>query len=75
MTLLPPTVEQQRRTDQEISPDPEMRKRDIQNIRDWIAKQPHLPNKHMGDYYFNFFQILIIVIVKQKYVVFCFFVL
>lgn len=47
MTLLPPTVEQQRRIDAELPPDPDMRKRDIQAIRDWLAKQPHLP-KHMG---------------------------
>ena len=49
MTLLPPTVEQQRRIDEELPPDPEMRKRDIQMIRDWLAKQPHLP-KHMGKF-------------------------
>lgn len=48
MTLLPPTVEQQRRIDDEIPPHPEMRKKDIQMIREWIAKQPHLP-KHMDD--------------------------
>lgn len=47
MTLLPPTVEQQRRIDDEIPPDPEMRKKDLQAIKDWLSKQPHLP-KHMG---------------------------
>ncbi|KAJ8684186.1 hypothetical protein QAD02_019978 [Eretmocerus hayati] len=48
MTLLPPTVEQQRRIDEQQPPDPEMRKRDIQALRDWLAKQPHLP-KHFDD--------------------------
>ncbi|XP_047349571.1 alpha-tocopherol transfer protein-like [Vespa velutina] len=48
MTLLPPTVEQQRRINEEIPPDPEMRKRDIIAIREWLSKQLHLPN-HMDD--------------------------
>ena len=52
MTLLPPTVEQQRRMDEELPPDPEMRKRDIVAIREWLAKQPHLP-KHMGELHFK----------------------
>lgn len=47
MALLPPTVEQQKCIDDELSPDPEMRKRDLIAIREWLAKQPHLP-KHMG---------------------------
>ncbi|CAB0036247.1 unnamed protein product [Trichogramma brassicae] len=48
MSLLPPTVEQQRRIDEELPPDPEMRSRDIAAIREWLAKQPHLPD-HMDD--------------------------
>lgn len=53
MTLLPPTVEQQKRIDEELPPDPEMRKRDIIAIKEWLAKQPHLP-KNMGKIqYFN----------------------
>ncbi|XP_043467223.1 alpha-tocopherol transfer protein-like isoform X1 [Leptopilina heterotoma] len=48
MTLLPPTVEQQKRIDEELPPDPEMRKRDIIAIKEWLAKQPHLP-KNMDD--------------------------
>ncbi|KAG7190770.1 hypothetical protein KM043_006841 [Ampulex compressa] len=48
MTLLPPTVEQQKRIDDEVPTDPEMRKRDIIAIREWLSKQPHLPN-HMDD--------------------------
>lgn len=47
MSLLPPTVDQQKRIDEELPPDPEMRKRDITAIREWLSKQPHLPN-HMG---------------------------
>ncbi|KZC05924.1 PREDICTED: alpha-tocopherol transfer protein-like [Dufourea novaeangliae] len=48
MTLLPPTVEQQRRIDEVVPVDPETRKRDIAAIREWLSKQPHLPD-HMDD--------------------------
>ncbi|XP_066581713.1 alpha-tocopherol transfer protein-like [Prorops nasuta] len=48
MTLLPPTVEQQKFIDAELPPEPEMRRRDIQAIREWLSKQPHLPD-HMDD--------------------------
>ncbi|KOC70981.1 Alpha-tocopherol transfer protein-like [Habropoda laboriosa] len=48
MTLLPPTAEQQKRISEEVPADPEMRKRDIVAVREWLAKQPHLPN-HMDD--------------------------
>jgi hypothetical protein len=49
MSLLPPTLEQQRRIDDELPPDPEMRKRDIFAIKEWLSKQPHLP-KHIGKF-------------------------
>ncbi|XP_076165589.1 alpha-tocopherol transfer protein-like [Ptiloglossa arizonensis] len=48
MTLLPPTVDQQKRINEEVPPDPEMRKRDVTAIREWLSKQPHLPN-HIDD--------------------------
>ncbi|XP_057340518.1 retinol-binding protein pinta-like [Microplitis mediator] len=48
MTLLPPTTEQQKKIYEEIPPDPEMRRKDIQALREWILKQPHLP-KHMDN--------------------------
>ena len=47
MTLFPPTVQQQKYIDDELPPDPEMRKRDLIAIREWLDKQPHLP-KHIG---------------------------
>jgi len=47
MTLLPPTPTQQKRIDKEVSSDPEMRKQDVKALREWLSKQPHLPN-HIG---------------------------
>lgn len=43
MTLLPPTVEQQERIDRELRHDKEMLRRDISSLREWLKKQPHLP--------------------------------
>ncbi|XP_011505041.1 PREDICTED: alpha-tocopherol transfer protein-like [Ceratosolen solmsi marchali] len=48
MSLLPPTPQQQKRIHDELPPDSEMRKRDILAIKEWLTKQPHLPN-HMDD--------------------------
>ncbi|XP_029164450.1 alpha-tocopherol transfer protein-like [Nylanderia fulva] len=48
MTLLPPTPAQQKQMDKELPPDPEMRKQDIRALREWLFKQPHLPN-HIDD--------------------------
>ncbi|EZA55687.1 hypothetical protein DMN91_001755 [Ooceraea biroi] len=44
MTLLPPTAAQQKRMDKELPSDPEMRKQDVRALREWLSKQPHLPN-------------------------------
>jgi dienelactone hydrolase len=49
MTLLPPTAAQQKRIDKELPPDPEMRKQDIRALREWLSKQPHLPDR-MGSF-------------------------
>ncbi|KYQ46219.1 Alpha-tocopherol transfer protein-like protein [Trachymyrmex zeteki] len=48
MTLLPPTPAQQKRIDKELPSDPKMRKQDIRALREWLSKQPHLPN-HIDD--------------------------
>ncbi|XP_051158081.1 clavesin-2-like isoform X3 [Leptopilina boulardi] len=57
MTLLPPTLEQQKRIDEELPPDPEMRKRDLIAIKEWLRKQPHLPknmdDKRLGNFLFG----------------------
>ncbi|XP_020284646.1 alpha-tocopherol transfer protein-like isoform X2 [Pseudomyrmex gracilis] len=44
MTLLPPTPAQQKRMNAELPSDPEIRKNDIRVLRQWLSKQPHLPN-------------------------------
>lgn len=49
MTLLPPTPAQQKRIDKEVPSDPEMRKQDVRALREWLLKQPHLPN-HIGSF-------------------------
>ncbi|XP_012259849.1 alpha-tocopherol transfer protein-like [Athalia rosae] len=48
MTLLPPTVKQQERIDRELRSDPEMTRRDVISLREWLKKQPHLP-QHIDD--------------------------
>lgn len=47
MTLLPPTAEQLKRMNEAVPTDPVVRKRDVLAIREWLSKQPHLPN-HIG---------------------------
>lgn len=48
MTLLPPTVKQQERINRELRPDPESTRRDVLHLREWLKKQPHLP-QHIDD--------------------------
>lgn len=48
MTLLPPTAEQLKRMNEAVPTDPVVRKRDVLAIREWLSKQPHLPN-HIDD--------------------------
>ncbi|XP_015520341.1 alpha-tocopherol transfer protein-like [Neodiprion virginianus] len=48
MTLLPPTVKQQERIDQEMKWDPEQTRKDVANLREWLVKQRHLP-QHIDD--------------------------
>lgn len=49
MTLLPPTIAQQKRIEEALPSDPEMRKQDIRALREWLAKQPHLPDRMDND--------------------------
>ena len=48
MTLEEPTAEQLKRMREEIQEDPEMIKQDLEHLRDWLNKQPHLPH-HIGE--------------------------
>ncbi|EFN83977.1 hypothetical protein EAI_03359 [Harpegnathos saltator] len=48
MTLLPPTLAQQKHIDKQLPSNPEMRKQDIRAIQEWLSKQPHLPD-HMDN--------------------------
>lgn len=44
MTLVQPSPELQLTIRQELNEDEKTRESDLQTIKDWLAKQPHLPN-------------------------------
>nr|CAD7257530.1 unnamed protein product [Timema shepardi] len=46
--LLPPNAEQQKNINYELDPNPPTLQRDLQAIREWLDKQPHLPH-HIDD--------------------------
>jgi dienelactone hydrolase len=48
MTLEGPTAGQLKRMREEIQEDPEMTQQDLDHLRDWLNKQPHLPH-HIGE--------------------------
>lgn len=48
MTLIPPSVEQLKRMRSELDQDPEITKEDLVRLREWLSKQPHLP-QHIDD--------------------------
>jgi hypothetical protein len=48
MTLEKPTEAQLKRMREELQEDPEAIKEDLIRFREWLSKQPHLP-QHMGE--------------------------
>lgn len=44
MTLLPPTLSQLRRMQDELYQDPNRTEEQVNNISSWLALQPHLPH-------------------------------
>lgn len=48
MSLEPPTPEQLKLMRQELDQDPQVTREDVQRLREWLQKQPHLPS-HMED--------------------------
>ncbi|XP_063224844.1 alpha-tocopherol transfer protein-like [Bacillus rossius redtenbacheri] len=43
MALLPPSPKTQKKLKEALYQDPDTTARDVQHIKDWLAKQPHLP--------------------------------
>lgn len=44
MTLVQPTPEQQLRIRSELNEDVSTRDNDLMHIKEWLMRQPHLPN-------------------------------
>lgn len=54
MTLVQPPAEMQITIRKQLNEDVKTRDSDLQHIKDWLKKQPHLPDS-WGEFYFYFF--------------------
>lgn len=74
MLLIHPTEEMSKTIRQELNENVETRDKDLQTIKEWLSKQPHLPELN-GNYkdliYHNFLLLILLIILINNYYLNC----